>query len=68
MDLDELTRQNRDALPIYREACAILDLPLADRRARIMAHPQHERLAKEVIRIHAWRKEHPDTTAVAPHD
>lgn len=68
MNLADLTRLNRDALPIYREACAILDLPLADRRTRIMAHPQHERLAKEVIRIHAWRKEHPATTAVASRD
>lgn len=57
MNYEELTKQNRDALPIYKEACAILDLPLPQRKARIELHPQSQRLAKEVIRIYAWRKE-----------
>lgn len=58
MDLVELTRLNRDALDIYHEALEVLALPLPERRPRIAAHPQKERLAKEVTRLFAWQKEH----------
>lgn len=50
------TAFNRDALPIYHEACRILELPFSDRKMAIESHHQADRLAAEVIRIYQYRK------------
>ncbi len=43
-------------LPIYKEACRILDLPQPHRRQEIEKHPLADMLAAEVIRLHKFRQ------------
>lgn len=43
-------------MPIYKEACRILDLPQPQRRAEIENHPLADMLAAEVIRLHKFRR------------
>ena len=43
-------------MPIYKEACRILDLPQPQRRAEIEKHPLADMLAAEVIRLHKFRR------------
>ena len=66
MNLQQITQQNQDALAIYHEACAVLDQPKELRRARIEAHPQRDRLAAEVTRIHKLRKAQQATQEPTP--
>jgi len=55
--LRRLTAENQCALALYHEACAVLRLPLPERKVRIEAHSDPERLGREVTRIFEWRRE-----------